>query len=41
MLGGKVFQATEMESGSILGMTDEQKGRECGWSRGSKGKNGC
>lgn len=41
MPNGKVFQATEMESGTILGMADEQEGRECGRSRESKGKNGC
>lgn len=41
MPNGKFFQATEMESGAILGMADEWKGRKCGWSRVSKGKNGC
>lgn len=39
MPNGKFFQATEMESGVILGMVDEWKGRKYGWSRVRKGKN--
>lgn len=41
MPGRKVFQATEVDVWTILGMGDEQKGRECGWSSMSKRKDGC
>lgn len=36
----KVFQATEMESGTLPGMADEEKEGECGCSAGIRGNSG-